>query len=51
MTSVQAVLSALDVFSQAPNKAALENANRWLQEFQHSVNTLFALVQRADEDL
>lgn len=40
MTSVQAVLSALDVFSRAPEKAALDQANTWLQDFQHSVNTL-----------
>ena len=48
MASVQAVLSVLDVFSRAPDKVALENANSWLQDFQHSVNTPFALVQRAD---
>ena len=40
--NVQAVLSALDVFSRAPEKAALEQANTWLQDFQHSVNTRFA---------
>ncbi|EJF66951.1 ARM repeat-containing protein [Dichomitus squalens LYAD-421 SS1] len=34
--NVQAVLSALDVFSRAPEKAALEQANTWLQDFQHS---------------
>ncbi|KAH8102540.1 ARM repeat-containing protein [Cristinia sonorae] len=34
--SIQAVLSALDVFSQAPDKAALSSANTWLQDFQHS---------------
>ena len=40
--NVQAVLSALDVFSRAPEKAALEQANTWLQDFQHSVNIPFA---------
>lgn len=44
--NVQAVLSALDVFSSAPDKASLENANTWLQDFQHSVNTLLRMVQR-----
>ena len=39
MAAVQAVLSALDVFSRAPDKAALDQANTWLQDFQHSVNT------------
>lgn len=38
--NVQTVLSALDVFSSAPDKISLENANTWLQDFQHSVNTL-----------
>ncbi|KAH9937196.1 ARM repeat-containing protein [Fomitopsis serialis] len=36
MAAVQAVLSALDVFSRAPDKAALDQANTWLQDFQHS---------------
>ncbi|CCL98288.1 uncharacterized protein FIBRA_00282 [Fibroporia radiculosa] len=36
MAAVQAVLSALDVFSRAPDKAALDQANVWLQDFQHS---------------
>lgn len=40
--NVQAVLSALDVFTRAPEKAALDQANTWLQDFQHSVNTCFA---------
>ena len=51
MAGAQAVLSALDVFGRAPDKIALDNANSWLQDFQHSVNTPFALVQRADEDV
>jgi hypothetical protein len=37
--SVQAVLSALQVFSNASDKASLETANTWLQDFQHSVIT------------
>ncbi|KAL4241751.1 Armadillo-like helical [Abortiporus biennis] len=36
MASIQDVLSALDVFSRAPDKPALETANTWLQDFQHS---------------
>ncbi|EAU93203.1 mRNA transport regulator [Coprinopsis cinerea okayama7 len=36
MTDMQALLSALDVFSRAPDKASLESANSWLQDFQHS---------------
>ncbi|KIK28382.1 hypothetical protein PISMIDRAFT_580037 [Pisolithus microcarpus 441] len=36
MDSIQALLSALDVFSRAPDKVSLENANSWLQDFQHS---------------
>ncbi|KAJ3574083.1 hypothetical protein NP233_g2008 [Leucocoprinus birnbaumii] len=36
MTDVQAVLSALQVFNGAPDKASLEAANTWLQDFQHS---------------
>lgn len=40
--NVQAVLSALDVFTRAPEKAALDQANTWLQDFQHSVNISFA---------
>jgi hypothetical protein len=34
---IQALASALDVFTGVPDKAALERANQWLQEFQHSV--------------
>ncbi|KAF8202961.1 armadillo-type protein [Pholiota molesta] len=36
MATFQALLSALDVFSRAPDKASLERANSWLQDFQHS---------------
>ncbi len=51
MANVQTVLSALEVFSRAPEKAALEQANTWLQDFQHSVNTHFALVLPKDRDV
>ena len=51
MANVQAVLSALDAFSRAPEKAALEQANTWLQDFQHSVITHFALVLPEDRDV
>jgi hypothetical protein len=37
MAEIQAVLSAIDVFSRAPDKASLDQANAWLQDFQHSV--------------
>lgn len=40
MAELQALISAIDVFSRAPDKASLENANSWLQEFQHSVNDI-----------
>ncbi|KAJ7225605.1 armadillo-type protein, partial [Mycena pura] len=33
---IQAVLSAIDVFSRAPDKLSLDQANTWLQDFQHS---------------
>ncbi|GLB36066.1 putative ARM repeat-containing protein [Lyophyllum shimeji] len=36
MADIQALLSALDVFSKAPDKVSLERANSWLQDFQHS---------------
>ncbi|TFK77186.1 ARM repeat-containing protein [Pluteus cervinus] len=36
MANIQTVLSALDVFNSAPDKASIEQANAWLQEFQHS---------------
>ncbi|KAG1825839.1 armadillo-type protein [Suillus subaureus] len=34
--NIQALLSALNVFTRAPDKTSLENANSWLQDFQHS---------------
>ena len=40
MSDIQALLTALDVLTRAPDKASLEKANSWLQDFQHSVNTL-----------
>ena len=42
MADVQAVEEALAVFSRAPEKEQLERANRWLQDFQHSVNMTFS---------
>lgn len=36
--SVQAVLQALQVFSGQPDKASIDAANRWLQDFQHTVS-------------
>ncbi|EEB89886.1 hypothetical protein MPER_11971, partial [Moniliophthora perniciosa FA553] len=36
MSDIQALLSALDVFARAPDKVQLENANNWLQDFQHA---------------
>lgn len=47
MADVQAVLSALNAFNQPSDKASFEKANAWLQDFQHSVNILSPLVQRA----
>ncbi|KAG8890836.1 Nuclear import receptor [Tulasnella sp. 332] len=35
--SIQKVLAALEVFSAKPDKVSLDQANTWLQEFQHSV--------------
>lgn len=40
MDNVQPLLSALDVFARAPDKLSLDNANAWLQDFQHSVMPL-----------
>ncbi|KAG7099161.1 hypothetical protein E1B28_001032 [Marasmius oreades] len=36
MADIQALLSALEVFTQTPDKASLDKANTWLQDFQHS---------------
>lgn len=36
MADIQALLAALNVFTRAPDKTSLENANSWLQDFQHS---------------
>ncbi|EDR15554.1 uncharacterized protein LACBIDRAFT_181790 [Laccaria bicolor S238N-H82] len=36
MADLQALLSALDIFSRTPDKASLDSANSWLQDFQHS---------------
>lgn len=46
MADIQALLAALDVFTRAPDKASLEKANAWLQDFQHSVNTLSPVAPR-----
>ena len=48
MANVQAVLSALEVFSRAPEKAALEQANSWHHDLQHTVNTSFAIPDDRD---
>ena len=39
MADVQAVLSALEALNKPGNRAAFKEANAWLQDFQHSVNT------------
>jgi transportin-3 len=41
MAEIQALFSCLDVFARAPDKASLDAANIWLQNFQHSVNSPF----------
>jgi len=46
MANFQALLTALGVFTRAPDKASLEKANAWLQDFQHSVNTLSPVATR-----
>lgn len=48
MAELPALLSALQVFSSAPDKVSLESANAWLQDFQHSVNYLSAYRQSTD---
>lgn len=50
-TGVQAVLKALDVFTGASDKASIEGANTWLQDFQHSVNTFAFWSHPADGGL
>lgn len=37
MADIPALLAALDVFTRTPDKASLDKANNWLQDFQHSV--------------
>ena len=51
MAGVQAVVAALNVFGAAADKLAIDNANAWLQDFQHSVITHFALVLPEDRDV
>lgn len=46
MSDIQEVLRALQVFSHATDKASIDRANVWLQEFQHSVNTLSPLADK-----
>ncbi|KAJ3779117.1 armadillo-type protein [Lentinula raphanica] len=36
MADISALLAALDVFTRTPDKASLDKANNWLQDFQHS---------------
>ncbi|KAJ3908636.1 armadillo-type protein [Lentinula edodes] len=36
MADIPALLAALDVFTRTPDKASLDKANNWLQDFQHS---------------
>ncbi|VDB99715.1 unnamed protein product [Peniophora sp. CBMAI 1063] len=38
MADIQQLLSVLDVFGRAPDREALEKANAWLQDFQHSAD-------------
>ncbi len=38
--TISAVLAALQVFSGQPNKASIDAANQWLQEFQHTVSVI-----------
>ena len=51
MADVQAVEEALAVFSRAPDKEQLERANRWLQDFQQSVNMTFSSCRLTSEGL
>lgn len=44
MADIQALVAALDVFGRATDKASLERANSWLQDFQHSVICLSPLA-------
>lgn len=37
---IQAIVAALQVFSTTTDKSSLEQANAWLQEFQHSVRAI-----------
>ena len=44
MADIQQLLSVLDVFGRAPDRDALEKANAWLQDFQHSVRNKFSAL-------
>ena len=35
--AIQQIIQAIQVFSRAPDKKQLADANAWLQNFQHSV--------------
>lgn len=51
MADIQALVAALDVFGRATDKASLERANSWLQDFQHSPDAWAAcnvLLQNPD---
>jgi hypothetical protein len=37
-TDFRALFKALEVMQGAPDKASMDQANAWLQDFQHSVN-------------
>jgi hypothetical protein len=39
--AVQQVIQAIQVFSRAPDKKQLADANAWLQDFQHSVRICY----------
>ncbi|KAF5337203.1 hypothetical protein D9611_003114 [Ephemerocybe angulata] len=51
MADIQSLISALDVFGRATDKASLDSANSWLQDFQHSPEawaTCNVLLQNPD---
>lgn len=48
--SVQAVLEALQVFSGQPEKASIDAANRWLQDFQHTASRFIVILWRRVSD-
>ena len=50
MADITSVLAALEVFSGAPDKASLERANAYLQDFQHSVKAFSPVETMAHPD-